>query len=599
MIGIDYISRLYQRHSFAIGMTLIGAAIICIGWWVMLDLRRANEITRQKYAASVRDLDLLGELQYQTQEARRLMLYSLTTNDLQQQAKYADAARNAEVPVAHLIAEYLKSVAAKTDQQPVRQLAQDWQQYLTTRNEVIALILKGENQAAVKRDLRTGAPLFARACDDLKKIKAQYKSEAQLQITADANSARYSFIRMIVVLCLTLILAGVIILTLQRRMLAAVRRKAEQLREAINFTEAVISHAGEGIVVYDREMKFKMLNKLMAESLGVEVKDVQGKYAYELFPFLLDQGIDEYHRRALSGEMITSHDLFAELPNGKTAWRSATYAPLRNADGEIIGIIGTVRDITARKKTEAELRAFTTRLEQSNRELQDFASVASHDLQEPLRKIQAFGDRLQTKYSAQLGETGLDYLARMQNAASRMQTLINDLLSFSRVTTRAKPFEPIDLERIAQEVVSDLEIRIEQTSGRVEIEALPIIDADPVQIRQLFQNLIGNALKFHKPDEAPVVRVIGSLVNGNAGVCEIMITDNGIGFDEKYLDRIFTIFQRLHGRSEYEGTGVGLAVCRKIAERHGGTITAKSQPQQGTTFIVALPSHQPKPDRLN
>ena len=599
MIGIDYLSRLYQRHGFALGITLIGAAIFFIGWWVLLDLRWANGATRQKYADSVRDLDLLGELQYQTQEARRLMLYSLTTNDPNRQIKYADEARAADVQVAHLIEDHLKSVTAKAEEQAVRQLAQDWQLYLTTRDEVMSLILAGDIRAGVERDLREGAPLFERARDDLKKIKAQYKSEAQLQITEDANSARYSFIRMMVVLCLTLILAGVIILTLQRRMLAAVRRKAEQLREAINFTEAVISHAGEGIVVYDREMKFKALNKLMAESLGVTVEQVQGKYAYDVFPFLKEQGIDEYHRRALSGEMITSHDLFAELPNGKTAWRSATYAPLRNADGEIIGIIGTVRDITARKKTEAELRAFTARLEQSNRELQDFALVASHDLQEPLRKIQAFGDRLQTKYREQLGETGLDYLARMQNAASRMQTLINDLLSFSRVTTRAKPFEPIDLERIAHEVVSDLEIRIEQTSGRVEIEALPIIDADPVQMRQLFQNLIGNALKFHKPDEAPVVRVNGSLINGDAGVCEIIVTDNGIGFDEKYLDRIFTIFQRLHGRSEYEGTGVGLAVCRKIAERHGGTITAKSQPQQGTTFIITLPASQPNPARLN
>jgi signal transduction histidine kinase len=241
-----------------------------------------------------------------------------------------------------------------------------------------------------------------------------------------------------------------------------------------------------------------------------------------------------------------------------------------------------------------QLNAFTQDLKRSNRELQDFAFVASHDLQEPLRKIQAFGDRLKTKHGAALNEEARDYLARMQAAAQRMHTLINDLLTFSRVTSRALPFEPVDLGRVAHEVLSDLEVRAQQVQAQVEIAELPTVDADPLQMRQLFQNLIANALKFHRAGVPPVLRIAAAEAQGDDGAPAVQLSfeDNGIGFDLKYLDRIFTPFQRLHGRGEYEGTGIGLAVCRRIVERHGGSITARSQEGSGTVFLVVLPLRQ-------
>jgi light-regulated signal transduction histidine kinase (bacteriophytochrome) len=250
-------------------------------------------------------------------------------------------------------------------------------------------------------------------------------------------------------------------------------------------------------------------------------------------------------------------------------------------------------EIDERRRNHEMLRALTDRLEQSNRELQDFASVASHDLQEPLRKIQAFGDRLRSRFAEPLGETGRDYVDRMHAAASRMQTLINDLLSFSRVTTKAQPFAPVDLNAIVRDVLSDLETRVEQSGGRVEVGPLPTLNADALQMRQLFQNLIANALKFRKPGVPPVVMVSAAPreADGAGEAFEIRVSDNGIGFDEKYLDRIFNVFQRLHGRDQFEGTGIGLAVCRKIAERHGGTITAHSREGAGATFVVTLPAH--------
>ena len=250
------------------------------------------------------------------------------------------------------------------------------------------------------------------------------------------------------------------------------------------------------------------------------------------------------------------------------------------------------------------LRARTEELTRSNTELEQFAFIASHDLQEPLRKVQAFGDMLANQFRAVLGDEGRDYLQRMQGAAKRMQGLINDLLNYSRITTKAQPFEPVDLSDVARLVLSDLEARIQETGGRVDLGPLPTLEAEPTQMRQLLQNLIGNALKYRRKTEPPVVTVRSRVLEpGDAALLshgepvqffEITVEDNGIGFDPKYVDRIFAPFERLHGRSEYEGTGMGLAICRKIVERHGGTITARSVPDQGSTFIVTIPLQQPR-----
>jgi len=250
-----------------------------------------------------------------------------------------------------------------------------------------------------------------------------------------------------------------------------------------------------------------------------------------------------------------------------------------------------VRERGARKGGEVRLHAVAVRLQHSNRELEDFAYVASHDLQEPLRKIQAFGDRLRSKEAGTFSAEGLDYLTRMQSAAGRMQTLINNLLDFSRVTTKARPFAPVALENIAAEVIHDLEVRIQELSATVKVTNLPVVDADPLQMRQLLQNLISNALKFMRAGEPPVIEISGRLdgAYGEDVRCIVEVRDNGIGFDEKYAERIFTIFERLHGRGTYEGTGIGLAICRKIVERHGGTISASSEPGKGSSFMFVLP----------
>jgi chemotaxis methyl-accepting protein methylase/signal transduction histidine kinase len=296
-------------------------------------------------------------------------------------------------------------------------------------------------------------------------------------------------------------------------------------------------------------------------------------------------------------------------------------APLFDENGQVRGAVGTFVDISDMKRAEEELRhsrdlceievekrtaelaqalkelqGYSERLEKSNRELKNFASLAAHDLQEPLRKIQSFSDRLISKYPA-LDEKGRDYLQRMQSAAKRMQDLIIAILTLSRVTKEGQPFIAVDLTKAAQEALTNLETALQNSGGQVEIEALPTVEAYREQMVQLFQNLIGNAVKFHG-EEPPLIKVYGrplekpTRTKKDGSWIEIVVEDNGIGFDSKYLDRIFAPFQRLHGRDQYEGQGVGLAICRNIVERHGGRIMADSNPGEGSIFRVQLPVKQ-------
>lgn len=258
------------------------------------------------------------------------------------------------------------------------------------------------------------------------------------------------------------------------------------------------------------------------------------------------------------------------------------------------------------EETVESLEDRTRRLSDSNRQLEDFASIAAHDLREPLRKVQFFGDRLHTAYADRLDNQGRDYVERMSGAARRMGELIDSLLTYSRVSTQIAPFEQVDLSHAVREVLSDLEARIAQTEADVTVGALPVVEADPTQMRQLLQNLVGNALKYHAPDRPPRIAITasgngaspasqsdngvdGAVARAGRDHVRLFVQDNGIGIEPDQREEIFRVFTRLHGRSEYEGTGIGLAVCRRIVERHDGSISVDSRPGEGSTFTVTLP----------
>ncbi|MBZ5497981.1 MAG: MEDS domain-containing protein [Acidobacteriia bacterium] len=383
------------------------------------------------------------------------------------------------------------------------------------------------------------------------------------------------------------------------------RRKAGQkaLQAASLYARSLIEASLDPLVTISADGKIMDVNRATEMATGVARDHMIGSDFSEYFtePEKARAGYQQVYQDGY----VRDYPLAICHANGQVTEVLYNATLYRNESGEVQGVFAAARDVTALRRAEEKLKVYTEKLEWSNRELQDFAFVASHDLQEPLRKIQSFGERLKIKYEAQLGHEGRDYLERMQKAAHRMGSLIRDLLGYSRITTNAEPFVPVDLSILVNEVLADLEVSIEQNGGRVEAECLPTIEADPNQMRQLFQNLISNALKFHG-NEKPRIRIcerpLSTAPVGRSQVDsrhQIIVEDNGIGFDEKYLTRIFVPFQRLHGRGEYEGTGMGLAICRKIVERHGGSITARSAPGKGSTFIITLPRRQPKGDNAS
>jgi PAS domain S-box-containing protein len=403
------------------------------------------------------------------------------------------------------------------------------------------------------------------------------------------------------------IVALIIACMLILRDLSARHRAEEALAQEHNLLSSIINAMPNQVYVKDAKGRFILDNSAHRRYLGLdESQSVDGRTVHDYFAPAIAAKFDRDEREVVETgvAMIAQEEpAIRSADDSSETWLESNKVPLRDTEGKIVGLVGISSDISARKEDEQKLVAFSAALERSNAELQNFASVASHDLQEPLRKIQAFGDRLKAKCGDALGEQGRDYLARMQNAAGRMQTLIQDLLKLSRVTSRAQPFEPCDLGEILAQVLSDLEVSIEQKGAKLEVGPLPTIDADPVQMRQLFQNLVANALKFQRPGEKPEVSISARIFESRERlatgeqVCQIHIEDNGIGFDAHFAEQIFVVFQRLHSREEYDGTGIGLAVCRKITDRHGGSIIAKSEPGQGATFIITLPVHQPTSPR--
>ncbi|MDX6501564.1 MAG: hypothetical protein QOG23_4824 [Blastocatellia bacterium] len=376
----------------------------------------------------------------------------------------------------------------------------------------------------------------------------------------------------------------------------------QRLRDHQFYTRSLFEANIDALMTTDPAGIITDINKPMEALTGCTRDELIGAPFKNYFtdPDRAEAGI----KLVLSKKKVTNYELTARDRDAKETVVSYNATTFYDRDRRLQGVFAAARDITDRKRVDEKLKLYSDKLERSNRELQDFAQVASHDLQEPLRKILSFGDRLKTKLGESLDGDSQDYLQRMCNAATRMQSLITDLMAFSRVEIKGQAFVPTDLSVIAREVSADLETRIEQAGGRVEIGDLPIIDADPMQMRQLLQNLIGNSLKYYRAGVPPVVRIYSQKPDARRlqsldespgrQFCEILVVDNGIGFDEKYLDRIFTVFQRLHKKGEYEGTGVGLAICRKIVDRHSGAITARSNPGQGATFVVTLPVIQPK-----
>jgi PAS domain S-box-containing protein len=310
------------------------------------------------------------------------------------------------------------------------------------------------------------------------------------------------------------------------------------------------------------------------------------EWAPVLHPDDVQPTVEAWQRSVETGETYQIEHR-VQMSNGSYRWHLSRGVPTREESGQIIRWFGTATDIHDLKLAEEQLKVYAERLERSNRELEEFAFMASHDLQEPLRKIEMFGDMLLERATC-LNDQERNYIDRMSSASGRMRNMVEGLLQLSRITTQGKPFISVDLSQLTSEVLHDLESQVRRTTGKVNVETLPTIEGDALQLRQLMQNLIGNALKYHQPGVPPEIRISAKQLPGKV---QILVEDQGIGFAQEDSERIFQPFQRLVGRSQYDGSGMGLAICRRIVERHDGEIAAFSEPGHGTTVIVTLPRH--------
>lgn len=391
-----------------------------------------------------------------------------------------------------------------------------------------------------------------------------------------------------------------------QRVLARERLEAEKMR-FLTLLETIPNTAW----TTDPDGKLTFINQRWYDYTGQSVEETfNGGWEVATHSDDLPAATEKMSHSLKTGEPYTT-EYRLKRADGTYRWHLARATTMRDETGAIASWLGTITDIHEQKQIQVRLDELVRRrtqqletsvyeLQRSNENLQQFAYVASHDLQEPLRKIQSFGDILKKRYELQLGD-GADYLSRMQLAAKRMSVLIEDLLTYSRITTRQQATGEVMLDNVLRTVLNNLELRIKESSASIAVEPLPVVRGDASQLTQLFQNLLSNAVKFQKPGIHPVIRIATTKINATEIPADpnlrqetgmyhrIDVSDNGIGFEEKYLDRIFEVFQRLHGKSQYTGTGIGLAICKKVAVNHGGIITATSQPGEGATFNVYLP----------
>jgi PAS domain S-box-containing protein len=349
----------------------------------------------------------------------------------------------------------------------------------------------------------------------------------------------------------------------------------------------LIENASDIIYRIDLKGYFTYSNSVVKRLLGYNEAEVIGRHYLELVREDHRQRMQTFYIQQLKENLATTYLEFPALDvHGKEVWLGQNVSLVFD-QGRIIGMQAVARDVTERKRMEEALLEQAEELSTANADLEQFAFIAAHDLQEPLRKIQAFGDRLNFKYKNVLDDQGRDYLERMRGSATRMRTLIDDLLSFARANKQQQR-SLVSLETIVKGVLGDLQVRIEETEATISVGTLPTLEVDPSQLRQVFQNLLSNALKFRRPDVPPVITVYSHRLM-TTGEWEIRVSDNGIGFEEQYKERIFAVFQRLHSREQYEGTGIGLAIVRRIIDAHDGTIEVSSRLGEGTTFTVTLP----------
>lgn len=376
------------------------------------------------------------------------------------------------------------------------------------------------------------------------------------------------------------------------REVAERKRTAATLRDSEALYQSLVGTIPLHLFRKDRDGRFTFANDKFCRALSRSLEEIIGRTDADFFPPAIAEKYRWDDTKVIEkGQVLRDIE---EHPTGE-GMRSVEVikAPVRDANGRIIGVQGLFWDVTDRIRAQEELRKAAEELARSNSDLEQFAYIASHDLQEPLRMIASYLQLIEKRYASQLDDDGREFIGYAVDGAKRMRALITDLLAYSRVGTRGRDLEPVDAGAIVDLAVANLQIAVEEAGAEVQKGELPWVVADPTQLIQLFQNLIGNAIKFRSPERTPVVRIEAGPDPQGPGWWRFAVRDNGIGIDPKFADRIFAIFQRLHTPDQYDGTGIGLAVCKKIVERHGGRIWVESNPGEGSAFLFTLQRSSP------
>jgi two-component system sensor histidine kinase/response regulator len=583
------------RHSSAI-LTLVGAAVLIVGLIVLRDLQASNRHARDMYESSMSGLDLLNELQYQTQEARRSVLYALTTNDSNRQVEYADKSRVADAEVADIIDRQVRHSTSSDLRRAGERFTVDWRAYLAVRDRVIASILEGASKEAIDRDLRDGIPAFNTVRDDLQAIKDLYKQQARLQLNDLETSSNRSVYRLVLILGLTQLFAFLAVRAVQKsRLLLTVRASETRLRE-------IIDSINEGMLVSDRSGRVTLWNPVMERSFGRQAAVVVGRTLEEAIggSALPQQLLPALRQSMQSGSTAVLRDLRVEGREGDDRVFEARMFPFEHGSTVFLD------DVTDRKRAEVELQRAKETAESANRAKSEFLANMSHEIRTPLNGVIGMtGLALSTDLTLEQRE----YLLLAKHSADALLDIINDLLDFSKVEAGRLELDPypFNLPEVVDAAAKTLAVRAHEKGLELlcrRADDVPaMVVGDGGRLRQVLLNLLGNAVKFTDAGEVQL-RVDLEGTNGNQVQLHFSVTDNGIGIPRDKQQLIFEAFAQADGTitRKYGGTGLGLAICARLVELMGGRIWVESQLGSGSRFhftaFFEVAAEQPRPAAL-